>query len=109
MKRIYYASGSFLTGSSIADAIVAYADALAHSEGSDVVHFPIVHDDGSPGEASVLIGPASQLASSTAPGPDGELEDAALVSELTRLSVQIGAPRPLMATPNEIGTTNDFD
>jgi len=110
MKRIYYAGGSFLTGDSIADAVVAYADALAHNEGSDVVNFPIVHEDGTPGEVSVLIGPASQLASSTAiaDGRDELLNDI-LVADLTRRAQQIGTPRPLMAAPDEIETTADFD
>ncbi|TBN57171.1 hypothetical protein EYE40_07025 [Glaciihabitans arcticus] len=109
MKRIYYASGSFLTGSAIADAIVAYADALAHSEGSDVVNFPILHDDGTPGEASMLIGPASQLACSTAPEHHAELENDVLVADLAKRSLQIGAPRPMMQAQSEIETTTDFD
>jgi len=109
MKRIYYAGGTFLTGSAIADAVLAYADALAHNEGSDVVAFPIRHEDGTPGEVSVLIGPSSQIASSTDPSDVPELVHDAFVAELNRRSLQIGTPRPLLVTQSEVENTTDFD
>jgi len=96
MRRLYYASGSFLTSDVIAKAVLDYADALARTNGSDVVAFPTVLDDGLVGSASVLIGPASQIASAVEPSELEEPIDSVLVTELVRKTQLVGVPRPVV-------------
>ena len=109
MKRIFYASGSFLTSDAIADALLSYADALAHSYASDVVDFPIVLPNGSIGTASTLIGPASQVASATEVSELPEPDDEGLVEELERRIKAIGTPRPVVQPANEIDIKPDYE
>ena len=97
MKRIYYASGSVLTGDAIAESVLAYARALAKSPLADVIHIPVIvagQDEG--GVASLLVGRASQLMC-VDEATDGLIEplDGALVAELERRSQLIGSPRPM--------------
>lgn len=61
MKRIYYSSGSVLTGDFIADAILDYAELLASRHSSAKVDFPVVLLNGDPGHAQLLIGPVMTL------------------------------------------------
>lgn len=61
MKRIFYATGSIVTGDRTAEAVLAYAEALSQRETSDTITIPVMNSDGTQGEAELLIGPASQL------------------------------------------------
>jgi hypothetical protein len=101
MRRIFYASGSFITSDVIAAGVLNYADALTRTNGSDVVNFPIVHANGSLGDASVLIGPASQIASASEESELPEPVDDDLLQELERKTLLVGVPRPLV----QAGTT----
>lgn len=56
MKTIITTSGEFLTGSEIADAVTAYAHALARARALDVVDIPFVAPDGSLRRAQFRIG-----------------------------------------------------
>jgi len=96
MRRVYYASGSFLTSDLIAKSVLDYADALARTNGSDVVAFPTVLDNGVIGSASVLIGPASQIASAVEISDLDEPADEQLVRELRRKTKLVGVPRPVV-------------
>jgi hypothetical protein len=97
MQRIYYATGSILTGDAIAAAVLAYAEALAKSPLADTIHIPFVQEQTGEREvATLLIGPASQLM--FVPEPDGEHAepvDGELVEELERRALVIGSPRPI--------------
>lgn len=98
MKRIYYASGSVLTGNAIAESVLAYARALAKSPLADIIHIPvIVTGQEQPGMASLLVGPASQLMCVDEATNGGLIEplDGTLVAELERRSQLIGSPRPM--------------
>jgi len=98
MKRIYYAGGSALTSDPLADAVLEYAEALAKSAQpqADVVTIPVVLVSGHAGQASLLIGPASQLFTVS---EDAEMlkvpDDAGIVLELKRRTRLVGAPRPM--------------
>lgn len=61
MKRIFYASGSVLTGDRTADAVIKFAQVLAEREASDVIEIPIFIAGSAVARAQLLIGPASQL------------------------------------------------
>lgn len=80
MERIHYASGSILTGSAIARALLDYAEALAEKNESATVDIPSINDDGSLVRANFLIGPASQIVSDTETTDSDELIDDDLVA-----------------------------
>ena len=96
MKRIFYAGGSALTSDPLADAVLGYAEALAKGTKADVVRIPIALDSGHAGEATLLIGPASQLLTVS---EDAELlsvpDDSGLVAELERRTRYVSSPRPM--------------
>lgn len=80
MERIHYASGSILTGTAIARALLEYAEALAEKNESATVDIPTRHEDGTLGRANFLIGPSSQIVSDTEATDLEELVDEELVA-----------------------------
>jgi hypothetical protein len=94
MKRIYYASGSVLTGDRMADAIVAYASALAQREISDTIDIPVSLPNGTEARAQLLIGPASQLV--VVPEADARdvAEDDETIAELSMRARALSSPHP---------------
>ena len=109
MRRIFYASGSFLTSDAIAAGVLNYADALTRTNGSDVVNFPILLPNGSLGDASVLIGPASQLASASEDTELPEPRDEELLQDLERKTLLVGVPRPLVQTGATEFSLDEFE
>jgi hypothetical protein len=112
MKRIYYASGSLVTGDRIAEAVIVYAELLALRDTSDTIDVPISLDSGEVGRAQLLIGPASQLVlvpeetDADADGPVAEIEDVETVIDLERRIARHRSPRPLA---NDDADTTDYD
>ncbi|MFU8948039.1 hypothetical protein ACLRGF_15055 [Mycetocola zhadangensis] len=94
MERIHYATGSILTGTEIARALVDYAEALAKVGSSASVDIPARHPDGSIGRANFLVGPASQLVSETEDSDLPELTDPEVVEHLRRLIVLLSDAHP---------------
>jgi hypothetical protein len=81
MKRLWYASGHFDTGDTIAEAVMEYAAALAVHSQAVVVHVPVEVD----GEASVfdiVLGPSTQLVAEPAPFLAPEVEDHVFVASV---------------------------
>ena len=64
MKRVTYAESSFLTDDRLADALLAYASALAMRGQADVVQIPGVDETGTVRRFALVIGPASQMVAS---------------------------------------------
>jgi hypothetical protein len=93
MRRVYYSSGSVLTGDAIAHAILEYAEALAIDGRADIVEIPVTLPSGNAGAATLLIGPSSQLASVTEESSLTEPVDAELVGDLQDRARRIGRPR----------------
>jgi hypothetical protein len=112
MKRIYYSSGSVLTGDRIAEAVIEYAEVLALRDTSDTIDVPISLAGGGVGRAQLLIGPASQLVLVPAESepdedlPVEELEDPDTLAELDRRTALHSSPRPLA---NDDADTTDYD
>lgn len=95
MDRINYAGDAIFTGSAIAHALLDYAQALAQVGASATVRIPTIDPAGATGAAEVLVGPASQLFSSTIVTDLPEVVDADLVTRLSAQSVRLrreGAP-----------------
>ena len=94
MERIHYATGSILTGTDIARALVDYAEALAKVGTSASVDIPARHADGTVGRANFLVGPASQLVSETEDSPFPEIEDDELVHGLRQATILLADAHP---------------
>jgi hypothetical protein len=101
MERIYYAGDHFLTGTEIAEALVAYAAALATRTTAGTVDIPVRHEDnGTFSRVRFLVGPASQLVTERV-DPIGyeEIEDPALVERLQALTAELA---PMHPVPNHV-------
>jgi len=61
VKRIYYSSGSVLTGDYIADAILDLAQVVASRNSTASVKIPVILPDGDTGHAKLLISPVSPM------------------------------------------------
>ena len=61
MKRILYAGGSFITGDSIADAVLDYAAELANAGKATKLVVPALDLEQHPEDVALVIGPSSQL------------------------------------------------
>lgn len=100
MRRIYYAGDHFLTGTAIAEALVAFAAALARHDAAESVEIPVRHEhDGRPGVVSFLVGPASQIVTEEieAIGYD-EIRDDALVAQLRARTKALAPIHPIATT-----------
>lgn len=94
MERIHYATGSILTGTEIARALVDYAEALAKVGSSATVDIPARHADGTEGRANFLVGPASQLVSETEDSEQPELTEPEVVERLRHATLLLGDAHP---------------
>lgn len=99
MERVAYAGEQFLTGSAISHALISYAQALAAVGEAGAVTIPIVGDNGDPGSAEVLVGPASQLVATHVPTDLPEPTDPALVETLRRKTAELTARTSSVAGP----------
>ena len=61
MKRILYAGGSFITGDSIADAVLDYAAELANAGKAAKLIIPALDLEQRQEEVALVVGPSSQL------------------------------------------------
>ncbi|GAA4686759.1 hypothetical protein [Frondihabitans cladoniiphilus] len=93
MERIFYANASVLTGTSIARALISYAEALARRSSSAAIDIPIRNADGTVGRANFLLGPASQIVAESADSEFDEIEDEELVARFQRQTDLIGPAR----------------
>lgn len=97
MDKITYAGESFLTGSAIAHALLDYAQALAQTASSAMVPIPTVDERGLQSQSEILLGPASQILSTTISTEMAEVEDEALVTRLGHAADRLrqeGPPSP---------------
>ncbi|OJU61368.1 hypothetical protein [Microbacterium sp.] len=69
VMSLHYTSGTVLMADDVCEALLRYAQALASSQGSDVVTVPIIDPEREDAMAEFLLGPASQLFAT--PEPDG--------------------------------------
>ena len=79
---IVYAGGEYTTGDQIAETLLEYSRALAEEEAAQNVDIPIVHEDGTVGTATFLIGPSSQIVAESIETDHEELVDSETVERL---------------------------
>lgn len=94
MKRVYYSSGSVLTGDRLADDVIDYATALARHAQADHVMIPVMLDDGSPSAANMLLGPASELVAVGEANDADDPVDDATAEYMERRVRELSIPRP---------------
>lgn len=84
MMTLYFTGQSVLLADDVCDALLRYAQALAATQGSDVVSVPVLTPDGESIMAEFLLGPASQLYATAAGEDAGDHSHAGVVEELAR-------------------------
>lgn len=104
-----YAGDTFITGDDIADAVLAYARALAVSGAAATVEIPIYHPEKGLSEVSLLIGPASQIAAEPADIAAAEIRDEALVAQIHDEARATEAPRAVIGDDDPRPTATFFD
>jgi hypothetical protein len=111
MQLIHYADGSVLTGTSIARALVDYAQVLASHGTADTVEIPTREADGSVGQATFLLGPASQIVAVGVQSEFDELRDDDLVGFLVAETARQrgGEVRPAEQDANSAPATLEWD
>ncbi|AZS37451.1 hypothetical protein CVS47_02088 [Microbacterium lemovicicum] len=93
MKTVIYAGDAFVTGDAIADAVLRYSRILAEAGTADTVTIPVRRRDGVRVDATLLLGPASQIVAESQPDDEGEeIEDGGLVDELNARADTRDAP-----------------
>ena len=97
MERIHYAGSSFLTGDSIARALVDFARFLTAHNSSAAVDIPVRRPDGSTARANFLLVPTSQLVSESEASALGEIVADDLVNDLRDRSIGMRPTQPRQA------------
>ena len=97
MKRIHYDGSHWLVGDEAASALVDFAVALAKSELAESVTIAALSMEGEPEELTLLVGPATMMASETFLTDFDEPENGA-TTERIRASIAGLAP---MIVPTE--------
>lgn len=111
MKHLSYAGDTFVTGDDITAAVLEYARALARAGSADTIEIPVRHDDGTEGTATLLVGPASQLAAEdmASDADADELRADELVAELQRRSHGLEYPAARVDDDPPSSPLEDFD
>ena len=84
MMTLYYTGQSVLLADDVCKALLRYAQALADTQGSDVVTVPVLAPDGQSIQAEFLLGPASQLYATAAGEGHADQSHPGVVEELDR-------------------------
>ncbi|MBC7724773.1 MAG: hypothetical protein H7146_08495 [Burkholderiaceae bacterium] len=108
MKRIFYASGSVVTGDRTADAVVRYAQALAQREASDMIDIPIFAAGGTAARAQLLIGPASQLMVVSEVPRHQEFDDEETLGRIDQRMEALLRPKAQPVDKADIGLESDL-
>jgi hypothetical protein len=94
MERIHYAGGIFVTGDTIAAALVDYAERVVATGTSAAIDIPIRSEDGTQGRARFLLGPATFLVLESEPWGRDEIYDQDLVDEIRERTAELCIGRP---------------
>lgn len=84
VMSLHYTSGTVLMADDVCEALLRYAQALAATQGSDVVTVPIVDPERADAVAEFLLGPASQLFATPVPDEPTTSAHEDVVAELER-------------------------
>ena len=107
MRKVIYAGSAFYTGDRLAEALLEYANLLAHRDMSETVYVPGRTPDGVRGDIEVLIGPASQLLSEPTDEEFEEIVDEEVVRKFLVEIEKLRPARPRMETPESQAETEE--
>jgi len=82
MRYVRYAGETLLTGDAIAEALVQLAEVAAEHRSAARIRIPVQSVDGEVGEATLLLGPASEIVTTPGPRDVDELVDEPTVAEI---------------------------
>jgi hypothetical protein len=106
MMKLEYAGGEVLLSDEASRVLLRYAESLAMHDSSDTVTLPVVTVEGVPGEAEILVGPASQLlALPTA--EDHVIDDAAAIAVMREKMAALQPSRPVPVQPEDSSQVAD--
>jgi hypothetical protein len=110
MKLLTTVSGSYLTGTDLADAVISYGLALTRAHAVDVVSIPFSRPDGSTRTVDFTVGwqlgTAAISADGIADGFTAELVDPEALSTIQERTATLVGNRNQGLEHNEIGTTD---
>ena len=110
MRRLFYASGSFLIGDAMCKAVLRYARALADTGEADIIAVPVLTDDGLTGNAHLLIGPSSQIFAMPAESNGEDPFDETILNDLSTRTRALQPSRPTApATMMDVLDMGDYD
>ena len=112
MKQVTYAGTSFVTGSAIADSLLALVAALGVSRETASVHVPAIGDDEQITSVDLVIGPASEVVAMAIETSTPELIDDVAIHDLDERTRALTVPQavatsdlvsPIWEYPDDIG------
>lgn len=106
MKSIHYAGDVLLTSDAIADAVILYAAALGRSDTSVELKIPVMVAGGMRSEATMVLGPASQLLAEPDLNPSGQFDDSDVVASIEQRTAALG---PVKVEPSDDYTRVNTD
>jgi hypothetical protein len=106
MRRIHYSGGQLLTGDLLCKAVLRYARALANAGKSDVITIPVLTEEGTRGQAHLLVGPASQIFSTPVSDSIDDPVDSEAIASFERETRKLDPSRP--AWPLEMDDIPDL-
>jgi hypothetical protein len=101
MKQVTYAGTSFITGTAIADSLLALVAALGVSAETASVHVPAIGPDDKVTSVDLVIGPASEVVAMTIESSAAELIDVDAVTDLDARAKALTIPQAI-ATSDEM-------
>ena len=107
MRKVIYAGTAFYTGDRIAEALLEYANLLAHRNMSQTVYVPGRTPDGVRGDIEVLIGPASQLVSEPTDEEFGDIVDEEVVRRFAAETEKLRPAQPQPETAESQAETEE--
>ncbi len=108
MMTLHYASGTVLMADDVCEALLRYAQALAATQGSDVVTVPVIDPEREDATAEFLLGPASQLFATPEPDEPTPSSHPDVVAELDRLT-RSTLPTALPEEPDAVAVDWDLE
>jgi hypothetical protein len=102
MKQVTYAGTSFVTGSAIADSLLALVAALGVTSGTASVKVPALDDNNDITSVDLVIGPASEVVAIGVTTSAPEIIDADIVRDLDD---RVRA----LAHPRAVASSDDLD
>lgn len=100
MKLIVYAGSRLVTGSEIAAAVLDYCAALADADTAETVDIPVLTAEGVRSNATLLVGPSSQIVAEDVETAFDELEDVETV-RLLQAKTRVHRPTASSSSPHE--------